>query len=222
MVCVNVEGIDVEIVIIAALAEGDRVIGHSGQMPWHLPEDLARFQQLTTGHPIIMGRTTWEFGLGKRTLPQRHNIVVSHSLPLELSSSSHGKRRDDMSGISVSVDTRLQVVRSLPNALTCACRTLEDSPLSRPQKQRIFIIGGASIYQQTLHWATHLELTIVHGVFEGDTFFPDYTPLLSHFECVKTQYQSHTHPPCTYLSYQRLSPPGIPELTRLGPEAVQS
>lgn len=54
------------------------VIADKGKMPWHLPEDLKRFRSLTMGHPIIMGRRTFE-AIGK-PLPGRHNIVVTHNL----------------------------------------------------------------------------------------------------------------------------------------------
>lgn len=52
-----------------------RVIGHNGGMPWHLPEDLKTFKRLTMGHPVLMGRKTWE-SIG-RPLPGRQNIVLS-------------------------------------------------------------------------------------------------------------------------------------------------
>lgn len=53
----------------------NRVIGRDGQLPWHLPEDLRRFKQLTMGHHIVMGRKTWE-SLG-RLLPGRQHVIVS-------------------------------------------------------------------------------------------------------------------------------------------------
>ena len=62
------------IAILAAVAR-NRVSGRDNAMPWHLPEDLKRFRALTMGHPIVMGRRTWE-SLG-RPLPGRRNIVVS-------------------------------------------------------------------------------------------------------------------------------------------------
>lgn len=62
---------------VAAMTQ-NRVIGKDGSMPWHLPEDLKFFKQLTTGHSIIMGRKTWD-SLG-RPLPNRRNIVFSRSL----------------------------------------------------------------------------------------------------------------------------------------------
>lgn len=53
----------------------DRVIGRDGDLPWHLPGDLAFFKRTTTGHPIVMGRKTWE-SIG-RPLPKRQNIVLT-------------------------------------------------------------------------------------------------------------------------------------------------
>src|SRR5258706_1819736 len=68
--------IGTKIYLIAAVA-ANGVIGREGQLPWHLPEDLKHFKRLTLGHPIIMGRRTWE-SLG-RALPGRDNIVVTRT-----------------------------------------------------------------------------------------------------------------------------------------------
>lgn len=62
-------------IIVAMTPEG--VIGKNNQLPWHLPDDLKRFKSLTMGHPIIMGRKTFE-SIGK-PLPGRENIVVTHN-----------------------------------------------------------------------------------------------------------------------------------------------
>ena len=64
------------VVIILAMA-ANRVIGAGGKLPWHVSEDLKRFKRLTMGHPIIMGRKTWE-SIG-RPLPGRENIVVTRN-----------------------------------------------------------------------------------------------------------------------------------------------
>jgi len=60
--------------LVAAVASNG-VIGKDGHLPWHLPEDLKHFKKLTLGHPIIMGRRTWESLKGP--LPGRENIVVT-------------------------------------------------------------------------------------------------------------------------------------------------
>jgi dihydrofolate reductase len=65
-----------DIAIIAAMAQ-NRVIGLNNQMPWHLPADLKRFKRLTMGHPIIMGRKTFE-AIG-RVLPGRSNIIITRN-----------------------------------------------------------------------------------------------------------------------------------------------
>lgn len=62
---------------VVAMA-ANRVIGRDGALPWRLPEDMKFFRTLTTGHPIVMGRKTWE-SLG-RPLPNRRNIVLSRAL----------------------------------------------------------------------------------------------------------------------------------------------
>ncbi len=63
-------------IIVAVAANG--IIGNNGQMPWHISEDLKRFRRITTGHPVVMGRKTFE-SLGNRPLPNRTNIVVSRN-----------------------------------------------------------------------------------------------------------------------------------------------
>ena len=68
--------------IVAALTTRDRVIGRSGRLPWHLPEDLAHFRRVTRGHAVIMGRLAWD-EVGK-PLPKRRNIVVSRNRALKL------------------------------------------------------------------------------------------------------------------------------------------
>jgi dihydrofolate reductase len=62
--------------IIVAMAN-NRVIGTRGQLPWHIPEDLKRFKRLTMGHPIVMGRKTFE-SIG-RPLPGRENVVLTRN-----------------------------------------------------------------------------------------------------------------------------------------------
>jgi len=62
--------------LVAAVA-ANGIIGASGKLPWHIPEELKHFKRLTLGHPVIMGRRTWESLKGP--LPQRENIVVTRT-----------------------------------------------------------------------------------------------------------------------------------------------
>jgi dihydrofolate reductase len=64
-------------VFLVAAVAANGIIGAGGKLPWHLPQDLKHFKALTLGHPVIMGRKTWE-SLG-RPLPGRENIVVTRS-----------------------------------------------------------------------------------------------------------------------------------------------
>jgi dihydrofolate reductase len=67
--------------IIVAIAENN-AIGKNNDLLWHIPEDLKRFKRITSGHPVIMGKRTWE-SLPRRPLPNRRNIVMT-DLPGEI------------------------------------------------------------------------------------------------------------------------------------------
>ena len=67
--------------IIVAIAS-DGAIGRANDLLWHLPADLKRFKELTTGHTILMGRKTFE-SLPRGPLPNRRNIIISRSLPAQ-------------------------------------------------------------------------------------------------------------------------------------------
>ncbi len=66
-----------KVVVVAAVARNG-VIGANGQLPWRLPGELRHFKEVTLGHPVIMGRHTWD-SLPKKPLPGRRNIVVSRT-----------------------------------------------------------------------------------------------------------------------------------------------
>lgn len=67
--------ISLSICIVVAIGGKNRVIGNNNKLPWNIPEDLKRFKDITSGHPIIMGRKTYE-SIG-RALPNRTNIIVT-------------------------------------------------------------------------------------------------------------------------------------------------
>jgi dihydrofolate reductase len=69
----------VKLAVIAAIGR-NRVIGHHGALPWHIPQDLKRFKQLTTGHAVLMGRRTFE-SLGKPLARRRNVVVTSRTIP---------------------------------------------------------------------------------------------------------------------------------------------
>lgn len=131
-----------EIVLVVAAAENG-VIGRDGAMPWHLPQDLKRFRQMTVGHPVVMGRKTFE-SIG-RPLPGRHNIVLT---------------RDPL--------WRAEGATVAPNLAEAIAAAGLDP---RARAEAIFVIGGAEIYALALPIATRIELTRVHAHPAGDTFF---------------------------------------------------
>ncbi len=65
--------------IIACISKDNRAIGYQNRLLYHLPSDMVRFRELTTGHTIVMGRKTFE-SLPNGALPHRRNIVVSRSM----------------------------------------------------------------------------------------------------------------------------------------------
>ena len=133
------------IALIAAIAVNN-VIGNDNQIPWHLPEDLKHFKQLTFGKPIIMGRITHE-SIGK-PLSGRANIVVSR------------QKNYQPEGV--------QVVGSLEDALNLAESTARAGGVDE-----VMVIGGTQIYVGALPLAQTLYLTKIHEVFEGDAYFPE-------------------------------------------------
>lgn len=141
-----------KLALVAAVAENG-VIGVDGGMPWHYPEDLRRFKERTLGHPVIMGRTTYE-SIEARLggpLPDRTNIVLSKSASLDLPEGVlHARNIDD--------------------ALETAQDALDD------ERETVYVIGGASIYEQCLDRADELLVTEIPETPDGDTYFPEIGP----------------------------------------------
>ncbi|WP_328592908.1 dihydrofolate reductase [Tomitella fengzijianii] len=129
--------------MIWAQARGG-VIGASGTMPWHLPEDLAHFKAVTAGHPVIMGRATWDSLPPRfRPLPGRRNIVVTRD---------RGWHADGATA-----------VHSTADALA------EASPA--PSRE-VWVTGGAQIYSALLPHAELCAVTEIDVDVAGDTLAP--------------------------------------------------
>lgn len=138
------------IVIVAALERTSRVIGRDNSLLWHLPQDLKRFKALTLGHPIIMGRKTYESILAilKKPFPGRTNIVVTRDAHYD----------PGHEGVIVAT--------SLEAAFEAA---------AEEQPTEIHIGGGAELYRQALPFTSRLHLTLVDDpTVTGDAFFPPY------------------------------------------------
>ncbi len=141
------------LILIAAVAR-NRAIGLRNRLLYHLPEDLAHFRALTTGHTVIMGRATYE-SLPNGTLPDRRNIVLSRSLGALPGLGKEGERSA----------TSLELYPSLEAALAhCA------------GEETVYVIGGAQLYAQAMAMADELCLTeIADTPREADAWFPDYS-----------------------------------------------
>ena len=152
--------------IIVAIADNN-AIGRDNALLWHISEDLKFFRRTTSGHPVIMGRKTYD-SIG-RPLPKRTNIVVSR-----------GSESPEGTLLAASLEEAFAKAEAAvaENALHPA--TIETSPsnVSAEQSlQRCFVIGGGQIYAQALELADRLIVTHVHTVIEdADTFFPEIDP----------------------------------------------
>ena len=132
-------------------------IGKDNQLLWHLPNDLKQFKKLTLNQVVIMGRNTFE-SIG-RPLPNRTNVVLSKHPTAAIK---------DVKWYS---DIDL---------------LLKELPMKYPDKQLI-VIGGAQIYKLLYPYIQEIHRTLVHYVFDADTFFPDFE---RDFECLKSNFHT--------------------------------
>lgn len=133
--------------LIVAVAQNN-AIGRNNELLWHISEDLKYFKNTTTGHPVIMGRKTYE-SIG-RPLPGRRNIVLT---------------RGDMVAPEIKnpQTTSFEVVHSL-----------EDVYNITSGEGEFFIMGGGMLYNQSFDKADKLYITHIYAQADNaDTFFPE-------------------------------------------------
>lgn len=133
--------------IVVSVGE-NREIGKDNDLLWNIPEDRKRFRDITMGHTVIWGRKTFESVINyiHKAPPGRTNIIVT---------------RDANYAYEGCV-----IVHSLEEAMQMAMEK---------ERDEIFIGGGGQLYKDMLDHVDRLYLTVVHGKFESDTFFPDYS-----------------------------------------------
>jgi len=131
------------ITIIAAVADNG-VIGHQGDLPWRLPEDLRRFRAATMGKVCIMGRKTWE-SLPESKLPGRQCVVLTRGFGREIDAPTYALLPHEFAKLR-----------------------------SYAKYAEVMVIGGAEIYAMALPHAERMLLTRVHQSPEGDAFFPAF------------------------------------------------
>jgi len=142
----NAASQSLDLALIVAMAD-NRVIGTDGEMPWHYPADLAHFKETTMGHPVIMGRVTYESIAAQLggPLPGRKNIVLTRA--------------------GVEAPEEVAQVDSIDAATAAAVETGAETA---------FVAGGGTVYEQFLPLADRLVVTEVPGEPDGDTKFPDW------------------------------------------------
>ncbi len=135
--------------IVAAIGR-NREIGHGNELLWHIPEDLKRFKALTLGHPIILGRKTFDsiVGMLGKPLPGRTNIVITRDPQWHYEGVERASSLEEALKRAAEIDT-----------------------------EEVFIGGGAQIWAQSLPFVDRLYLTLIEDSKEGDSFFPPYEEL---------------------------------------------
>ena len=153
--------------LIAAIAD-DYALGKDNDLLWHLSEDLKYFKRLTSGHPVIMGRKTYE-SIG-RPLPRRLNIVLTRKAPEIGTCSPLNAGSPAGEG---SAPANLLYATTLEEAFALAATTPFEGRVDEPDQ--CFVMGGGSIYEQALPLCDKLFLTEVHTTRpDADTFFPAF------------------------------------------------
>nr|AEI30210.1 dihydrofolate reductase [uncultured bacterium] len=135
------------VVLVAAVAR-NRVIGDGPDIPWALPGEQRLFKELTLGHTLLMGRTTYE-SIG-RPLPGRTTIVLTRSP-------------------SWTADGVL-VAHSIEEALAVA------DAIDQDRERRVMVAGGGEVYAAALPHADEQVISEVDLAPEGDTLYPAYDP----------------------------------------------
>jgi len=138
---------------IVVAADKHNVIGLGNKIPWRLRADLVRLKELTAGGIVIIGRTSyesmvWYYDQSGKAMPAKTYIIVT--------------RNPDY----VPARTGTKVAQSVEEAFRLAYAEAETDDID------IFVIGGASIYKETIPLADRVYLTAVDAEVEGDTYFP--------------------------------------------------
>ncbi|WP_236630246.1 dihydrofolate reductase [Corynebacterium atypicum] len=141
----------------------DGVIGDGQSMPWHIPEDMAHFKEVTMSAPVVMGRKTWESLPERfRPLPGRRNVVVSSRRPGEWSLGAEvigGLRAFTRKGPGQAPEGPTRRVDARVTPLSAANTDAAD-----PAHASTWVIGGARLYQEAVEVADTIELTLVDAL----------------------------------------------------------
>lgn len=155
---------------LIACIDQEGALGYEGKLLYHLPEDMKRFRQITMGHTIVMGYSTW-LSLPDRYLPGRTNAVLTH-------------RNID--------DPRIKVLRDVSQVWL------------KSLYEDVYVIGGGKVYEQCIHFADSLILTVVNDrAPQADTWFPEITDrwvLSSTVNCHADERHAHDY---SFMTFTR-------------------
>lgn len=166
------------VTIVVAYCKHNRGIGANGQMPWHLPQELHHFRQITMGKVLIMGRTTYEsLPLAYRPLPGRDTVVLTRSQSFRPQ------------------EARVEVARDFESALARA-RVWAGH-------REIIVAGGSEVYAQALPHTDQIVASEIWDHYDCDRFFPE----LDDREWQPSTSCHYPHGGFTIQRYQRISPP---------------
>lgn len=165
----------------------NRVIGKNNKLPWHFPEDLKHFKQLTTGSTVIMGRKTFD-SIG-RALPNRANFILSRQLL------TSGRPAELLPSFSA------ETVKSMLEDRSGNVRFFEtlEAALEEVKTPEAYIIGGAELYRETLGAVQGLYVTRIDADYEGDAFYPE---IPADFEEVEIQNLREANPRIDAIFYE--------------------
>ncbi len=135
--------------LIAAIGKNNE-LGKNNALVWSMPTDLKYFREKTSGHPVIMGRKTYE-AIG-HPMPKRRNIIITRDVDYKKEG--------------------IEVVHSLEESLNLVRNEIANS-------EEVFIIGGEEIFKQSMNIADRLYITHIDAIDkDADTFFPEIIPIV--------------------------------------------
>ncbi len=158
---------------IAAIGKNTRVLGKDNDLVFKIPEDLKRFRTLTKGHPVIMGRKTWEsLPEVARPLPNRANFIVTRQASYVAEGAT----------VSPTIEAAIESAKNADGS------------------DEIFIIGGGELYALALPFVDRLYLTLVDADATGDVHFPEYPEFT---KVIENEKHIEHAPPFEYVTLER-------------------
>lgn len=158
--------------IIAIASNG--LIGKQNSLPWKYPEDLKRFKAITLGHPVIMGRKTFE-SIGSKPLPGRKNIVISKTWK---------PTKEESAGFVV-------------------CNTIEEAfEVCKYEEKKPFVMGGKEIYRLFYDYVDYAYVTWINKYYEGDNYYMEFRDFIEDMIPVKREFSKEFPEEVSYCEYK--------------------